>query len=395
MVHSPFPKKLKSECKKAAKILEEFTVPSSKVGPDKIIPAGIIMNCYGVAVITVVKAAFLLGARGGSGLVVAKLDRFLNKWSAPSAIGLVGIGGGFEIGAEVTDFIFILNTQSAVDAFSKGGNLTLGANFSVAAGPMGRSVEGDLAARSATAIYTYSKTKGLYAGISLEGAGLIERKSSNAKLYGMEIRAVDILGGKIPPPPEADVLYESLNSHISAGKKAALKMAEKEARKRAAKELEKQGVSESTVTRWKNMSFRSKDKKKSSDAADGGNSSPGTSSAPSSPEKRHSTYRTTSTTKSTYSTKVSRSQSTRSTEIPSYRKSQSSLTTIGASEAEWNRAPQCKAMYNFTAILPCDLTFKKGDVIELLTRTDTQDDWWEGNVHGKTGIFPANYVKVM
>ena len=68
-----------------------------------------------------------------------------------------------------------------MQAFSKGGNLTLGGNFTIAAGPLGRNVEGDVSLRSTAAIYTYSRTKGLFAGISIEGSGLIERKDANKK----------------------------------------------------------------------------------------------------------------------------------------------------------------------------------------------------------------------
>jgi lipid-binding SYLF domain-containing protein len=81
----------------------------------------------------------------------------------------------------VTDFVIILNSQSAVEAFSKGGNLTLGGNFTIAVGPLGRNIEGDVAVRSPAAIYTYSKTKGIFAGISVEGSALIERKDANRK----------------------------------------------------------------------------------------------------------------------------------------------------------------------------------------------------------------------
>ena len=81
----------------------------------------------------------------------------------------------------MTDFVIILNSQAAVDAFSKGGNLTLGGNFTIAVGPLGRNVEGDVAMRSPAAIYTYSKTKGIFAGISVEGSALIERKDANRK----------------------------------------------------------------------------------------------------------------------------------------------------------------------------------------------------------------------
>ena len=77
--------------------------------------------------------------------------------------------------------MIILNKRSAVEAFSKGGNLTLGGNFTVAAGPLGRNLEADVAVRGTAAIYTYSKTRGLFAGISVEGSGLIERKDANRK----------------------------------------------------------------------------------------------------------------------------------------------------------------------------------------------------------------------
>lgn len=82
---------------------------------------------------------------------------------------------------QVTDFVIILNTHAAVEAFSKGGNLTLGGNFTIAVGPLGRNLEGDIAVRSPAAIYTYSKTKGIFAGISVEGSALIERKDANRK----------------------------------------------------------------------------------------------------------------------------------------------------------------------------------------------------------------------
>ena len=85
------------------------------------------------------------------------------------------------ISVQVTDFVIILNKRSAVEAFSKGGNLTLGGNFTIAAGPLGRNMEGDISVRSPAAIYTYSKTQGLFAGISIEGSYLVERKDANKK----------------------------------------------------------------------------------------------------------------------------------------------------------------------------------------------------------------------
>ncbi|XP_069462162.1 SH3 domain-containing YSC84-like protein 1 isoform X2 [Ambystoma mexicanum] len=209
-MNNPIPTNLKSEAKKAAKILKEFTVISSRTGPDKIIPPHVIAKAHGLAILSVIKAGFLVTARGGSGIVVARLPD--GSWSAPSAIGIAGLGGGFEIGIEVSDLVVILNHERAVTAFAKGGNLTLGGNFTVAVGPLGRNLEGDVAIRSSAAIYTYCKSRGLFAGISLEGSGLIERKETNRKFYCQEIRACEILSGDVPRPAQADDLYEILQT---------------------------------------------------------------------------------------------------------------------------------------------------------------------------------------
>lgn len=80
-------------------------------------------------------------------------------WSAPSAISLGGLGGGFEVGIELTDFVIVLNSQSAVDSFKKGSNVTMGGNLTVALGPVGRNLEADVSLRSAAAFYTYSRSR--------------------------------------------------------------------------------------------------------------------------------------------------------------------------------------------------------------------------------------------
>ncbi|KAM5316985.1 SH3 domain-containing YSC84-like protein 1 isoform 3-T3 [Glossophaga mutica] len=166
-MNNPIPSNLKSEAKKAAKILREFTEITSRNGPDKIIPAHVIAKAKGLAVLSVIKAGFLVTARGGSGIVLARLPD--GKWSAPSAIGIAGLGGGFEVGIEVSDLVIILNYSRAVEAFAKGGNLTLGGNFTVAVGPLGR-------------------------------------------FYCQDIRAYDILFGETPRPAQAEDLYAVLDS---------------------------------------------------------------------------------------------------------------------------------------------------------------------------------------
>uniref|UniRef100_A0A2C9K6X8 Ysc84 actin-binding domain-containing protein n=1 Tax=Biomphalaria glabrata TaxID=6526 RepID=A0A2C9K6X8_BIOGL len=210
-------------------MLKSLKIFAAFLASDFKLAAGIIAKAKGLAIITVFKAGFLVTARGGSGIVIAKLSEdgegdYTKGWSAPSAIAMAGLGGGFEIGLEVTDFVIILNTKSAVDAFSKGGNLTLGGNFTIAAGPLGRNIEGDVAVRSPAAIYTYSKTKGLFAGISVEGSALIERKDANKKFYGREIRAHQILNGEVGAPEECQALYDVLQEHKEFAAQALLKM---------------------------------------------------------------------------------------------------------------------------------------------------------------------------
>jgi len=119
--------------------------------PERAIPDNVLRDAKGVAILTVTKAGFIGSARGGSGIVIARTAK---GWSAPSAIGTGGIGVGFQAGVEVTEFVIVLNTQEAVNAFSQGGNVTLGAALSAAVGPVGRTAEGNVALQAA--MYTYS-----------------------------------------------------------------------------------------------------------------------------------------------------------------------------------------------------------------------------------------------
>lgn len=344
-MNNPIPSSLKSEAKKAAKILREFTDITKGSGPDILIPAHVIAKAQGLAIISVVKAGFMITARAGSGIVIARLAD--GRWSAPSAIGIAGLGGGFEIGVEVSDLVIILNQRRAVEAFTKGGNLTLGGNCTVAVGPMGRNVEADIALRSTAAVFTYCKSRGLFAGISLEGSCLIERKETNRKFYSQEIRASAILNGDVDPPPEADNLYTILQDYTDkycgdwSGKLAKLSQ---------------------TPTRPK---------------------PPAAQRFTSTQESKASIYPSLST--------------YRNSNI-----SQAALST--ASRAHLNKyAPGAKtvssrdelvvtAIHPFVGQQPGDLSFSPGDQITVVTKTESQYDWWEGRVGERVGIFPANFV---
>jgi len=173
--------------------------------PEKGIPSRILRNARGLAIISVVKAGFIVSGKAGEGVVVARTGR---GWSGPSFIGTGGAGWGPQIGAQVTDFVIVLNNERAVRAFSKGGNVTLGADASVAAGPVGRAAEADVTARAA--IYTYSKTKGLFLGASLEGAVIGTRKDANERYYRRQVTAYDILHGRVAAPAGAANLRAAL-----------------------------------------------------------------------------------------------------------------------------------------------------------------------------------------
>jgi lipid-binding SYLF domain-containing protein len=173
--------------------------------PETAIPPAVLRDARGLAIIRVLKIGFGLSGKGGQGVVVA---RTRNGWSGPSFVGTGGAGFGLQIGAQVTDFVFVLNTAAAVRAFSYDSNVTIGADLSAAAGPVGRDLQAGLAPRAA--IYTYSQSQGLFAGVSLEGAVIATQKTANTRYYGRPVRALSILRGDVAPPPGARGLRAAL-----------------------------------------------------------------------------------------------------------------------------------------------------------------------------------------
>ena len=173
--------------------------------PEKSIPPEVLRNAKGVAIMTVIKAGFIVSGRGGSGVVVARTGK---GWSGPSAIGTGGAGFGFQIGAEQTEFVFVLNTHEAVKAFSQGGNVQFGGNISAAAGPVGRTVETGVT--PVAAVYAYSRSQGLFGGVSLEGTVIETRNERNAEYYGQSVTPGQILSGKVKAPAGARKLQKAL-----------------------------------------------------------------------------------------------------------------------------------------------------------------------------------------
>jgi SH3 domain-containing YSC84-like protein 1 len=185
----------------SAEIIREFHQM-----PEKQIPRRILNDAHGLAIMSVLKVGFGFSGKGGQGVIVARTG---NGWSGPSFVGLGGAGWGLQIGAEVTDFIFVLNTDAAVRAFSRDGNVKIGADVSAAAGPVGRDLQGDVT--TTAAVYTYSRSKGLFAGVSLEGAVIATQKEANARYYGRPVGARAILSGRVAPPAGASNLLRLLS----------------------------------------------------------------------------------------------------------------------------------------------------------------------------------------
>ncbi|MDZ4346694.1 MAG: YSC84-related protein [Candidatus Binatia bacterium] len=191
---------MQADVDQAASIIEHF-----EAIPERGIPHAVMRAAKGLAILTVTKAGFIGSARGGSGVVVARTG---NGWSGPSAIGTGGLGVGFQAGVEISELVIVLNTPAAVEAFAKEGNVTLGGALGVAAGPVGRSAEGGVSLQAA--MYSYSRTQGLFAGISLEGTVIGTRDEVNAAYYGKPVEARDILAGKVRPPASAQSLLAVL-----------------------------------------------------------------------------------------------------------------------------------------------------------------------------------------
>lgn len=203
LIASPASANLQDDIDQAVTIIQRF-----QEIPEQAIPRAVLREAKGLAILTVTKAGFIGSVRGGTGLVVGRTEK---GWSTPSAIGTGGIGFGFQAGAQVTEYVLVLNTQDAVRAFSYDSNVTLGGNLSAAAGPVGRSAEASLTINAA--VYTYSRSQGLFAGLSLEGTVIGTRNDANEQYYGKKISARDILAGDVKPPAGTQKLIQALGKY--------------------------------------------------------------------------------------------------------------------------------------------------------------------------------------
>jgi lipid-binding SYLF domain-containing protein len=197
---------LDKECDKAAQILKSFTGKCcfplrqlllllfireayKPLDKDKI-PSQAITEAKGVAVFTGFRAGMYLAGAGGSGVVVARLPD--GSWSPPSAFSVRSGGFGIVYGVDVYDCVCVLNSQAAVDAYTKT-EVTLGSGVALTVGPMSVTPK----TRGMAPVWVYTKSRGLYGGASVDGTVISQRSELNADFYGVEITSEQILKGEV------------------------------------------------------------------------------------------------------------------------------------------------------------------------------------------------------
>jgi lipid-binding SYLF domain-containing protein len=170
--------------------------------PDQRIPDSLLSRAYGIAVIPdVTKVAFIFGGRHGNGVLVVR-DKLNAPWSNPVFVSLTGGSWGFQAGAQSSDIILVFTTRSGVEGIA-GGKLTLGADASVATGPVGRQGSAATDIGFNAEIYSYARTRGLFGGIALDGSVISIDRSADASFYGKsDVTATDIFSGQAPIAPE-------------------------------------------------------------------------------------------------------------------------------------------------------------------------------------------------
>lgn len=208
--------------KEQARLKESYTVLKEILGtPDKGIPRGLLEKAECVVVFpSVKKAAFVVGGSYGRGVITCRSgEEFRGPWSAPAMFALEGGSVGLQIGGEATDFVLlVMNERGANSVMSS--KVKLGADASAAAGPVGRTTSAETDVAMKAEILSWSRARGVFAGISLEGSTLRSDDGANKSLYGKGLSAKEIVRqGKVRTPvagkPLIGLLEKTSPKHAS------------------------------------------------------------------------------------------------------------------------------------------------------------------------------------
>lgn len=197
-------------CDDAAKVLNEVMGT-----PEKAIPSELMNKAECVAIVPgLKKAGFGFGGQYGKGVLTCR-GKEGNGWTGPSAIRVEGGSFGLQIGGSSTDVIMLVMNESGKKKLIQS-KFTVGGDASAAAGPVGRSAKAQTDAQMHAEILSYSRSRGVFAGISLEGATLRQDAGDNKEIYGKEVTPQQILYGAVAAPASASSLNSALNKYSRA-----------------------------------------------------------------------------------------------------------------------------------------------------------------------------------
>jgi lipid-binding SYLF domain-containing protein len=192
----------------ATRVLDEIMQ-----APDKAIPRDLLRDAYAIAVIPdVLKVGLVFGGRHGDGLIAVKSPD--GTWSNPVFLSLTGGSVGFQAGVSSTDVVLVFRTRRGVDSIVNG-KFTIGAEAHAAAGPVGRTLNASTDAAMQAEIYSYSRSRGLFAGVSLDGAALRIDDEADAAVYGPGITPRRIFEGGVSDVPAPVVHFRDELEEVS------------------------------------------------------------------------------------------------------------------------------------------------------------------------------------
>jgi SH3 domain-containing YSC84-like protein 1 len=191
---------------KAADVFSEIMA-----APDKGIPQDLLEKAHCIIIVPdLKKGAFIVGAKYGKGVLSCRTAD--GRWSAPGNVRVEGGSVGLQIGGSVTDVVMLVMNEKGMNKLLSD-QFTLGGEGEVAAGPVGRSASAQTDAKMSAEILSWSRTHGVFAGLSLQGATLRQDTKDNEELYSKPMTNREIVSGKVKPPAQADKLLAALNQY--------------------------------------------------------------------------------------------------------------------------------------------------------------------------------------
>lgn len=321
-------------------------------------------------------------------------------WSAPAEILIAGLAGGFLAGFEVVDMLIVLNTDDALKTFMSSGSLQLGGNLSLSIGPIGRQGEAAASINAngyVSAMYSYSQSRGLYGGISIEGSALQYFDRKNQETYGPDVTPKDILSGKCKPPAYAMRLLGTIemitgwSSRGVRGQQFGDFVYDQDA---DAIDGERDPFGD-TGARTYNADVY--------DDLDAELQRPQDVPAARKPRARPAAADPFADQDNRYADEFG------ADDEPSGGRSKLASYAPGVRDYDDQKLPASSAddynlgddlvvaRYDFEAQQPDDLSFRRGDIIRVLASTESQDGWWRGEIarggRVSEGVFPANYCE--